>query len=73
MTISGIMIYDNSGDPLEKKVQRAVARYRERYGSEPTVCKVNNQLVTEATQVAGVMVIPAREIEPDKYLIGVEN
>lgn len=72
MTIEGKMIFDDSGDPLEKKVQRAVDYYREKYGREPKICKVSNRYLAESTKMAGVMVVPAQEVGTNNLLVGVE-
>ncbi len=72
MQIDGIQLFDDSGEKLETRLRRAIDRYKEKFGTNPTHCKVSEGTVSGEVEVLGVKVIGAREFTPGNMLIGVE-
>jgi hypothetical protein len=78
---TGLLWYDN--DPrreLAVKVEEAAQRYREKFGSTPNTCYVNQAELngqSAAIAVAGMpgalRVLPARNILPHHFWIGIEE
>ena len=71
---TGLMWYDD--DPkktIEKKIEQAVARYREKYGRAPNACYVNPDAGAPAGVRHGLRVVPARTIRPNYFWIGVDD
>jgi len=52
--------FDNSKDPLEKKIERAAVYYLEKYGMDVNTVFVN-PLDMDDSQVPGVAIVPSRE------------
>lgn len=70
--IDGIQLFDNSNEKLEVRLRRAIDRYKERFGKNPTHCKVNEGEVGGEVDLLGIKVVGAREFTPGNMLIGVE-
>ncbi len=70
----GLMWYDD--DPkktVEKKIEQAVARYREKYGRAPNACYVHPAAGAPPGQQHGLRVITARTIQPNYFWVGVDD
>jgi hypothetical protein len=66
----GLLWFDESG-PLEQRVERAVRRYTEKFGRQPTVCYVHPSMLNEhgPVPVAGVRLAPRRSVLRDHFLV----
>ena len=80
----GLLWYDN--DPRaswEEKVKRAMSRYREKFGREPTTCFVNPATLADNAGAEGplhltlgkttVRILPARNILLHHFWVGRPN
>ncbi len=74
----GLLWFDN--DPqrgLAAKVEEAASRYREKFGVVPNTCYVSqaewDKSGAVASPKAGLRVLPARNILPHHFWIGVEE
>ncbi len=78
---TGLLWYDNDpGRGLAAKVEEAALRYREKFGNLPNTCYVNQAELTEqslAVSLAGrpgaLRVLPARNILPHHFWVGIEE
>jgi hypothetical protein len=65
----GLLWFDESG-PLEQRVERAVRRYTEKFGRQPTVCYVHPSMLNDGSvAVAGVRVVPRRATLRDHFFV----
>jgi sensor c-di-GMP phosphodiesterase-like protein len=70
---TGMLWFDDSDQSLDKKLQRAVRFYADKYERQPTVCLVSTKTVEDEAVIAGVEVRPARTIMPNHFWIGIEE
>lgn len=71
---TGLLWYD--GDPrttLEQKIARAVAAYRRKHGTMPTVCAVNAGAQGDVKQVGTVRVVGLSTVLRGYYWVGNEE
>lgn len=66
----GMLWFDNSKDPLQIKLQKAVDYYSKKYGRQPSVCYVNRQAI-EPVKIEGLSVRPWRYMFTGHMWIGV--
>jgi len=66
----GLLWYDNSDSSLDSKVAKAAARYRERFGEDPTVCYVHPTMVEP---VADIQIEPSPRILEHHLWLGREE
>lgn len=67
--MTGLLWFDDTqGRPTGDKVARAVARYRTKYGQEPTHCYVH-QDCGDLEHSAGVKVAKSRTVLPNHFFI----
>jgi len=65
----GLLWFDESGT-LEQRVERAVRRYTEKFGRQPTVCYVHPSMLNGGSvAVAGVRVVPRRATLRDHFFV----
>lgn len=70
----GLLWYDNSASDLDTKLIKAVARYRERFGSDPNVCYVNPATLPEGErQIDGLVVKASTRILQHHLWMGKER
>lgn len=77
MTRKGLLWFDN--DPrrsLEEKVERAVRRYKEKFGHMPNVCYINPALLDHrkggaslSVQKSTVKLVPSPTVLPNHFLL----
>jgi hypothetical protein len=70
----GLLWFDN--DPvrsLEDKVERAVRRYREKYGRSANTCYVHLSALAEARDVGTVRVSPQKYVLRHHFFVGEEE
>jgi len=68
----GLLWYDDDArKPLEKKIDEAAARFREKFGRSPTTCYVNE--TTTAITHPRLKVLPHRLIRPNHLWVGVDR
>jgi len=70
---------DNPKKSVNAKIDEAVLRYRQKFGKNPSVCKLNEEMqpqVLELNQnessIAGVKVLPAKNVPQNYFWIGNE-
>jgi hypothetical protein len=65
---------DNPKKTVTAKIDEAVLRYKQKFGKQPNVCKVNEKLLGEETNtgVAGVKVESAKNVPQNYFWIGNE-
>lgn len=68
-----LLVLDNTGDPIEKRIRRAAQRFEEKYGKKPNVCHVNPIMIDEGTMVQGIDVIADSNVRPDRFVVGVRT
>lgn len=69
----GLLWFDDSATrTLLEKVQRAARQYRQKFGGDPNACKVNQSESTDCV-LGGFHIIPAKNVLPNHFFIGVEN
>jgi hypothetical protein len=75
---TGLLWFDN--DPqrgLAAKIEEAARRYREKFGAVPNTCYVSqvewDKQGTMAPPKSGLRVVPARNILPHHFWVGVEE
>lgn len=70
----GLMWYDgNPKSGLASKVEKAVARYREKYGHAPNACLVHEGALEKDMDCCGVRVVAAPYILPGHFWVGVSE
>jgi hypothetical protein len=68
----GLLWFDDSEEPLEAKVRRAAARYRQKYGHPPNTCHVHPNGDTPAS-VDGITIVQQRNVLPHHFWMGAEE
>jgi hypothetical protein len=68
----GMLWFDNSKDPLEKKILRAAAYYLAKYGMDVNTVIVH-PLDLDDSQVPGVAIIPSHECQRHHLLVSEET
>lgn len=64
--------FDNSKDPLSKKIERAAAYYKRKYAK--VVCTVVvHPLDLDDSQIPGVAIVPSRECQRHHLLVSEET
>lgn len=66
---------DNPKKTVSAKIDEAVLRYKQKFGKNPSVCKLNEKMQGEdlsESSVAGVKVQPAKNIPQNYFWIGNE-
>ncbi len=70
----GLVWYD--GDPkktLDAKMTEAAKRYKEKYGSEPTVCYVNPSHLADKQRTVGKMrIVSASQVLPNHLWLEID-
>jgi hypothetical protein len=70
----GMLWFDNSGNPLSEKVERAVTYYVSKYGESPTVCVVHtDSLNGHKSPMEGLELRESQRVMPDHFWVGVEE
>jgi len=65
---------DNSKLPLSARVEKAVRRYREKFGRSPNLCYVNPVTLSEVEDMpAHVKIIGLASVQPNHFWIGVRS
>lgn len=67
----GMLWFDNSQDPLDEKIRRAAAHYRQKFGAEPNLCFVHP--VDGITQLEGIQVRNSNNVLRNHIWLGVED
>ena len=70
---TGMLWLDNSQSALEKKIQKALDYYKNKYGRTPTLCLVHPSMMGEDVQIDGLTVRPYRPVLPGHLWIGIEE
>jgi len=64
---------DNPKKPITAKIDEAVLRYKQKFGKNPSICKLSEKMQTQSgEQVAGVKVQAAKNIPQNYFWIGNE-
>lgn len=65
---------DNPKKPVSAKIDEAVLRYRQKFGKNPSVCKLSDKMqpLELSDDVAGVKVQTAKNIPQNYFWIGNE-
>ena len=72
VTVVGLLWFDDDpGKTLGQKVEKAVRRYTEKFGRQPTVCYVHPSMLNGhgPVPVAGVRLAPRRSVLRDHFLV----
>lgn len=65
---------DNPKLPLSVRVEKAVRRYREKFGRSPNLCYVNPVTLSEVEDMpAHVKLIGLASIQPNHFWVGVRS
>ncbi len=80
---SGMLWFDDNPNlSLERKIEKAVIYYREKYRHEPNLCLINPAMIDSSTSKAeptvldnieGLTIRPYRPVLPGHLWIGVED
>jgi len=71
---TGLLWYDDDPrKPLERKIEQAAARYREKFGQSPNTCYVNAATNGIDGKKIGVRVICLRSLRPNYLWIGIDK
>ena len=73
MQIGLLWFDDDPRTPVERKIEQAATRYREKYGRAPNACYVSPAANAPAGMRHGLRVITARSIRPNYFWIGVDD
>ncbi len=68
---------DNPKKAINAKIDEAVLRYRQKFGKNPNICRLNEKMGTPGenligAQVAGVMIQGAKNIPQNYFWLGNE-
>ena len=69
---SGLLWYDSSSSYMEKKIEQAAKRYKEKFGTAPNLAFVNPKDYVNI-KVKGITVTPKATILPNHIWLGVSN
>ena len=72
----GMLWFDSTQEPLEKKVEKAAEYYTKKYGKRPTVCfvpKLGGHGTLPEAVAGGIQIKASREILPKHLWLGVEE
>jgi len=70
----GMLWFDDSGRPLNEKLNRAVDYYQEKYGETPTLCLVNPAtLQKHEKDGVGMEIRGAALVMPDHFWVGIDK
>ncbi len=71
---SGLLWYDASANPIDRKIADAVKRYQEKFGVAPNTCFVNDKdYRAESSLPAHIHVAAKRTILPNHVWVGVSS
>ncbi len=70
----GMLWFDDSAQPLNEKIIRAVSYYQEKYGLMPTLCQVHPQTLDNAEdKVDGIRICIKHSVMPNNFWIGIDE
>jgi hypothetical protein len=74
----GMLWFDNDPKtPIEKKIEKAVQYYKDKYARDANTCYVNPSMIPEGQEsiisIPGVDVIATRSVLPNNFWIGIDN
>jgi hypothetical protein len=70
---SGLLWYDASSNPIERKIADAAKRYYDKFGIKPDTCFVNEKDLTPGAALAQIKITPKRTILPNHVWVGLAN
>jgi hypothetical protein len=70
---SGLLWYDASTDPIERKIAAAAKRYYEKFGMKPDTCFVNDKDLRPGVTLAQIKIAPKRTILPNHVWVGIAD
>lgn len=70
----GMLWYDDSDKPLDKKIERAAEYYKAKYAKSPDLCFVNpaQVLPDSSAQPSGIRIVQDRTVIHNHLWIGVD-
>jgi hypothetical protein len=74
MKVGWMWLDNDPGRSIEEKIQRAVQRYRTKFGRFPNTCYVNQRSITgDGFRCGKVRVVAAPNILPHHFWLGVSD
>ncbi|MGE5140029.1 MAG: hypothetical protein ACM3JD_11245 [Rudaea sp.] len=71
---SGLLWYDASASPIDRKIADAVKRYKEKFGVAPNTCFVNDKdFKPDATMPPQLRIAAKHTILPNHVWVGVSE
>jgi hypothetical protein len=70
---SGLLWYDASSSPIERKIADAAKRYYEKFGVKPNRCFVNDKDFKPGTGLPQLEIAPKTTILPNHVWVGVSD
>ncbi len=70
---SGLLWYDASRNPIERKIADAAKRYYEKFGVKPNTCFVNDKDFTPEAAHSQLKIAAKRTILPNHVWVGVSE
>jgi hypothetical protein len=74
MKVGWMWLDNDPGRSIEEKIQRAVQRYRAKFGRFPNICYVNQRSITgDGFRCGKVKVVGAPNVLPHHFWLGVSD
>jgi len=73
MNVGMLWLDDDGRTTIEEKIKRAADYYQHKFGQAPNTCHVNTKMLKDELEVGAIHVVPARNILPHHFWIGVDS
>lgn len=70
---SGLLWYDASANPIDRKIADAVKRYQEKFGTAPNTCFVNEKDFKPETALPHLRIAARQTILPNHVWVGISE
>ncbi len=70
---SGLLWYDASASPIDRKIADAVRRYQEKFGVSPNTCFVNDKDFKPETELPHLRIAAKQTILPNHVWVGLSD
>ncbi len=72
---TGMLLFDDSNIPLEKKIEKAADYYEKKYGFRPNICMIHPTMLETVKGMSRdkITVRPYRPVLPGHIWIGIED
>ena len=73
MNVGMLWLDDDARTTIEEKIKRAADYYQHKFGQAPDTCLVHTGMLKDELEVGAIHVLPARNVLPHHFWIGIDT